>query len=472
MAGGAFRIYDLANPVDPALVTPPPAGSGYMHDSTSMLITDNRTTQCANAHNPCEVLVDFNETSVDLWDVTEKAAPVRLSTTTYPTATYVHSGWPTQDNRFIIVHDELDELRRGLNTHIYTLDIADLRTPSLVTSYTGATTSTDHNGYTIGNRYYVVALQARSRASSIRPTPTSLTEIGSFDTYLTPSANTAGTDGAWGVYPFLPSGTLLVSDIENGLFLLKRNETLPPPAAVPRSAAADAAFARWRRWRGLDGSRALDFVGVVRDVTRPPVARRPRQNPSKKQWTTCPPIRATSRCVTTAWEPAASGCPRSRSACGITSATSTSFQNGRTIARRAFDLGITHFDLANNYGPSPGSAEENFGLLMKKDFHPFRDEMIISSKAGYLMWPGPYGEWGSRKYLVASCDQSLKRMGLPYVDIFYSHRFDPDTPLEETMGALDSSCARAARCMPASRATARSTPRGPRRSCANSARRA
>ena len=113
------------------------------------------------------------------------------------------------------------------------------------------------------------------------------------------------------------------------------------------------------------------------------------------------------------------------------------FQNGRNIARRAFDLGITHFDLANNYGPSPGSAEENFGVLMKKDFHPYRDELIISSKAGYLMWPGPYGEWGSRKYLVASCDQSLKRMGLQYVDIFYSHRFDPDTPLEETMGALD-----------------------------------
>jgi L-glyceraldehyde 3-phosphate reductase len=113
------------------------------------------------------------------------------------------------------------------------------------------------------------------------------------------------------------------------------------------------------------------------------------------------------------------------------------FQNGRTIARRAFDLGITHFDLANNYGPSPGSAEENFGALMRKDFQPFRDEMIISSKAGYLMWPGPYGEWGSRKYLVASCDQSLKRMRLEYVDIFYSHRFDPDTPLEETMGALD-----------------------------------
>jgi L-glyceraldehyde 3-phosphate reductase len=113
------------------------------------------------------------------------------------------------------------------------------------------------------------------------------------------------------------------------------------------------------------------------------------------------------------------------------------FENGRQIARRAFDLGINHFDLANNYGPSPGSAEETFGALMRKDFMPYRDELIISSKAGYLMWPGPYGEWGSRKYLVASCDQSLARMGLKYVDIFYSHRFDPETPLEETMGALD-----------------------------------
>ena len=113
-------------------------------------------------------------------------------------------------------------------------------------------------------------------------------------------------------------------------------------------------------------------------------------------------------------------------------------ENGRAIARRAFDLGVTHFDLANNYGPPPGSAEETFGQLYKQDFHPYRDELIISTKAGYDMWPGPYGEWGSRKYLLASLDASLKRMGLEYVDIFYSHRFDPDTPLEETMGALDS----------------------------------
>lgn len=112
-------------------------------------------------------------------------------------------------------------------------------------------------------------------------------------------------------------------------------------------------------------------------------------------------------------------------------------ENQRAMLRRAFDLGITHFDLANNYGPPPGSAEENFGEILKTDFAGYRDELVISSKAGYWMWPGPYGEWGSRKYLIASLDQSLKRMGLDYVDIFYSHRPDPDTPLEETMGALD-----------------------------------
>lgn len=112
-------------------------------------------------------------------------------------------------------------------------------------------------------------------------------------------------------------------------------------------------------------------------------------------------------------------------------------RNKRAICQTAFDNGITHFDLANNYGPPPGSAEEAFGEILANDFKGYRDELIISSKAGYLMWDGPYGEWGSRKYLIASCDQSLKRLGVDYVDIFYSHRFDPETPLEETMGALD-----------------------------------
>jgi L-glyceraldehyde 3-phosphate reductase len=115
----------------------------------------------------------------------------------------------------------------------------------------------------------------------------------------------------------------------------------------------------------------------------------------------------------------------------------TPIENQRAIIRRAFDLGITHIDLANNYGPPYGSAEINFGRILREDLRPWRDELIISTKAGYDMWPGPYGEWGSRKYLLSSLDQSLERMGLEYVDIFYSHRYDPDTPLEETIGALD-----------------------------------
>ena len=115
----------------------------------------------------------------------------------------------------------------------------------------------------------------------------------------------------------------------------------------------------------------------------------------------------------------------------------SAFENGRAMVRRAFDLGVTHFDLANNYGPPPGSAEEAFGRILRDDLRRHRDELIVATKAGYLMWPGPYGEWGSRKYLLASLDQSLRRLDLDYVDIFYSHRFDPETPLEETMSALD-----------------------------------
>jgi L-glyceraldehyde 3-phosphate reductase len=116
---------------------------------------------------------------------------------------------------------------------------------------------------------------------------------------------------------------------------------------------------------------------------------------------------------------------------------SAPFETAREMVLKSFDRGITHFDLANNYGPPPGSAEENFGRILATDLAPYRDELIISTKAGYLMWPGPYGEWGSRKYVLASLDQSLKRMGLEYVDIFYSHRYDPNTPLEETLGALE-----------------------------------
>jgi len=245
---GRFRIYDLADPVNPVLATTNPGAPGavdtYVHDSTSVLITDNRTTQCAAAHNPCEVLIDFNVDTVDLWDVTDKAQPAFLASATYPNARYIHSGWPTADQQHVIVHDELDELRiPGLRTSIYSLDIGDLRTPTFTTAFTGADTSTDHNGYTVGNRYFL-AHYRRGLVIFDVADPRSLREVGYFDTYLLPAANAAGTDGVWGIYPFLPSGTLAVSDIENGLFLLRRNETttspLPAPPPSPPSPPAPA----------------------------------------------------------------------------------------------------------------------------------------------------------------------------------------------------------------------------------------
>jgi hypothetical protein len=214
-----------------------------------------------------------------------------LSATTYPTASYVHSGWPTEDNRYVVVHDELDELRRGLNTHIYTLDIGSLVAPTLVTSYTGPLTATDHNGYTRGNRYYVSHYKRGLVIFDIT-NPTALTEIGSFDTYLSPSANTAGTDGNWGVYPFLPSGTILVSDIENGLFLLRKNETLPPPVSNPDPPNVDTGHG--------GGGGTLDVLALILLAGFAMVRAGKRKGPARCN--TSPPMRATSRCVTTAWE--------------------------------------------------------------------------------------------------------------------------------------------------------------------------
>ncbi len=226
VAGGAWRAYSLANPAQPQLVGNATPGSGYMHDSTSLLLTDARTAQCEPGHNPCEVLVDFNETTVDLWDVTNKSTPVRLSTTTYPGVEYTHSGWPTSDQRFIMIHDELEEIRRGFNTQIYTLNIDNLRLPSVVTSFRGPETTTDHNGYIKGNRYYVSHYR-RGLVVFDATNPQQLVELGSFDTFLNPVSNAAGTDGAWGVYPFLPSGTILISDISNGLFLVREQAANP-----------------------------------------------------------------------------------------------------------------------------------------------------------------------------------------------------------------------------------------------------
>lgn len=245
LANGRYRIYDLANPTSPRLVTVNPGNPAltetrgfYMHDSTSLLITDNRTTQCANGHNPCEVLVDFNEQSVDLWDVTDKANPAFLSRTAYPNARYTHSGWPTADQRHLIVHDELDEVQvPGLLTSIYTLDIGDLRAPFATVSYTGTTTTTDHNGYTIGNRYYVSHYK-RGLVIFDVANPLALREAACFDTFTFPTDNTSGFNGSWGVYPFLPSGTLLVSNIEGGLFMLRRNETSTTPSTCSTSSTS------------------------------------------------------------------------------------------------------------------------------------------------------------------------------------------------------------------------------------------
>lgn len=218
IGGGSWRVYSLANPGQPQFIRQAP-GAQYMHDSTSMLITDARTTQCALGHNPCEVLVDFNENTVDLWDVTEKAAPVMLSSTSYSDANYTHSGWPSADQRRIFVHDELEEIRLGRFTQIYTMNVDDLRSPFIQATYQGPDTTTDHNGYTKGNLLYVSHYRRGLVVFDVS-NPMQLRELSSFDTFVSPAANTAGFDGAWGVYPFFPSGTVVISDISNGLFVL------------------------------------------------------------------------------------------------------------------------------------------------------------------------------------------------------------------------------------------------------------
>jgi choice-of-anchor B domain-containing protein len=219
ITGGSWRAYSLANPAMPQFISAANTGR-YMHDSTSLRVTDARTAQCAPGHDPCDVLVDFDVDQVEIWDVTAPQQPVFLSAATNPSNRYIHSGWPTADQRYVFFHDELEEIQFGLSTRIYTLDLANLRAPVVTTSYTGATTTTDHNGYTRGNFYYVSHYR-RGVVVFDAANPNALVEVAHFDNYLTPAANSAGTDGTWGVYPFLPSGNILVSDIENGLFVLR-----------------------------------------------------------------------------------------------------------------------------------------------------------------------------------------------------------------------------------------------------------
>ena len=192
-----------------------------MHDSTSLVVTDARAAQCAPGHDPCEVLVDFNVEAVELWDVTNKLQPVPLGTATNPNNRYIHSGWPTANASHLIFHDELEEIQLGLSTRIYTLESrGSARAHRAAEPHGRRPSTTDHNGYMRGTHYYVSHYR-RGVVVYDAANPDALVEIAHFDNYLTPSANIAGTDGAWGVYPFLPSGNLLVSDIENGLFVLR-----------------------------------------------------------------------------------------------------------------------------------------------------------------------------------------------------------------------------------------------------------
>ena len=217
--GGSWRAYSLTNPVAPQLVGTSPT-THYMHDSTGFTRSGTVANPCIAGHDPCDLLVDFDVDQVELWDVTNKALPVLVGTATNPGNRYIHSGWPTTSGSFVIFHDELEEIQNGTRTRIYTLDLTgSLANPSVYISYEGPTTTTDHNGYMRGPYYYVS--HYRRGVVVFKPLfPAELKEVAYFDTYLTPSANVAGTDGAWGVYPFLGSRNILVSDIENGLFIV------------------------------------------------------------------------------------------------------------------------------------------------------------------------------------------------------------------------------------------------------------
>jgi choice-of-anchor B domain-containing protein len=222
LQNGAFRILDLTSPTAPTLASTPPAGTGYVHDATSMPITDSRASQCQPGHNPCELLIDYNETTVDFWDVTDKATPFKLSSISYPNAEYTHSGWWSKDKRYVFVQDELDEQRKGLNTRVIIIDLADLTTPVVAGTWSGPTKAIDHNGFTLGDEYYMSNYRRGLTVLDIS-NPRAPSDKYFFDTFLSPAENDAAFNGAWGTYPYLPSGTILVSDIEGGLFLLRKS---------------------------------------------------------------------------------------------------------------------------------------------------------------------------------------------------------------------------------------------------------
>ncbi len=215
--GGRAHILDLTNPTSPVQTAGSFSASGYVHDASTLIITDTRTADCAG-HNPCEIYVDFNENTVDLWDVTDKSAPVQISVTPYDGARYTHSGWWSEDRMFIFIQDELDELFVGHNTRLRVLDISDLTTPFISRVWEGPSSAIDHNGYTRKNHYYMSNYRRGLTLLDVAD-PNQPQHIAYFDTY--PADDNGSFSGAWGVYPYLPSGTLLISDISNGLYLLR-----------------------------------------------------------------------------------------------------------------------------------------------------------------------------------------------------------------------------------------------------------
>ena len=245
LSDGRFRTYSLANPASPTFVAAPatPAGQPggnrlYMHDAASMLVTDSRKdSQCVNAGSldHCDVLFDFNESSIDIWDVSSPSSAVRLSTLPYSNSSYTHSGWQTEDKQYVFIQDELDERNRNLPTTLRVVSIADLTAPVIVGSWTGPTGAIDHNGFVRGNRYYM-SNYTRGLTILDISNPTSPTEVGRFDTY--PSSDANGFPGNWGVYPYLPSGNIALSDIDSGFYMVQDNTRTVPQGQFSFSAAS------------------------------------------------------------------------------------------------------------------------------------------------------------------------------------------------------------------------------------------
>lgn len=284
-ADGRFRAYSLANPRSPAFVASPatpatqPAGNSlYVHDTASILVTDSRKdTQCVNAAmlGACNVLFDFNESEVDIWDISDVAAPVRLSSTNYANRGYTHSGWSSEDGLYLFVQDELDERNFGMNTTLRVFSVADLAAPVLVGTWSGPTRAIDHNGFSRGNRYYM-SNYARGLTILDISTPATPVDAGYFDTY--PASNATGFPGAWGVYPYFASGALAVSDIDSGLYMLADRTLAVPEGTLSFSQRAfgavegGTAVVSVSRAGGASGSISVDWELVAASAALSDVA--------------------------------------------------------------------------------------------------------------------------------------------------------------------------------------------------------